>query len=1093
MATTDIGRAVPLLRGEYDPAQTYELNDIVSLNGSLYWHYSHEVTTNVAPQATSTWKIVLSLTDAEAYIARAESAAEEAESAKDDAVTAKTAAETASATATGASEAATAAKDDAVTARNAAQTAETGAVEAKNAAVSAKEAAQSAASSAGTSATNASNSAGTAEYYAENAETAAETATTKASEASASATTASSAATTATEAKNTAVSSASTATTKAGEASTSATSAASSAAAAQAVKDSIPEDYSALSEDVSELKTQIKLSDAEIYGEIDDTFPLEFENGTYRSITVGSTLEKYYGGGYDKMRKVVKSTVFNAPCDVVITAKTGYKLNVFTAINGVITIISGVVDSYSLTAGNQYGILLRSESGSDDISALSVDQIIDIEYASKIDDIENELNSVVDNMKGTVSINFETATTKVGYINNSNKWVNGGYSYFIPCTDDALSLTVKANAEYMAEISFLTTDTITANAVPDYCVGTTQTAVPAGETVSLDIPEDCAYICIRKRPTSQIDPTPESASIDVLLPVPAIDNTLMKSGDAADAKVTGDRIKAVNAVIAPVSLDYTYGSENTYVKYQDGTILTGRTGFVATGYIDITGIQNIAYTQCVVGVTAPQHGMAFYNENKEYISGIRSAVATGIGTTIKKAAVPEGAVYARFTWWSAERREQYGFENFKVYDSDQYSETLMGRVEELELHPGAPSALVADVPQNEGVQNAILTARQFTDIKWTPLADVPGLYLDISVTPSVRSYKSHKKGCRQTGITYDSGIGFKYQAGKSAIFDTFATALLNPNSVMYTVDRYDADSRPKQAAYYGISCSKMVQSCWDTPAIVDSSQISRLPGITLIAEPGQYSLEDIQLGDGVLNPQVHCTIVTGIFRDSKGAAKAIEISESTTVLGGRCIRRTFSESEFYSYFATYGLYRYEHIDKVRYKKARYIDLDDGITAPYDIPIGIREGSYVNVSKNATLKADVDSTKWVTLHDVVGGTDNTSPITGDEINLPTGTTGYHEVYPEDAGGNRGNSSYYFVPQYSASASVDGGNVTVTWTSNAPVIALVFTKDNPTTNTHFVRIFEDTGTFTAEIPSGDTKCYLIYESEYGQYTGSTMLLV
>lgn len=256
MATTDIGRAVPLLRGEYDPAQTYELNDIVSLNGSLYWHYSHEVTTNVAPQATSTWKVVLSLTDAEGYIARAETAAEEAESAKDDAVTAKTAAETASATATGASEAATAAKDDAVTARNAAQTAETGAVEAKNAAVSAKDEAVTAASSAGTSATNASNSAGTAEYYAENAETAAETATTKAGEASASATTASSAATTATEAKNTAVSSATTATTKAGEASTSATSAASSAATAQAVKDSIPEDYSELSEDVGDLKTQ---------------------------------------------------------------------------------------------------------------------------------------------------------------------------------------------------------------------------------------------------------------------------------------------------------------------------------------------------------------------------------------------------------------------------------------------------------------------------------------------------------------------------------------------------------------------------------------------------------------------------------------------------------------------------------------------------------------------------------------------------------------------------------------------------------------------------------------------------------------------
>lgn len=257
MATTGIGRVVPLLRGEYDPTRTYELNDIVSLNGSLYWHYSHEVTTNVAPQATSTWKVVLSLADAEGYIARAETAAEEAESAKDDAVTAKNAAETASTTATEASEAATAAKDDAVTARNAAQTAETGAVEAKNAAVSAKDDAVTAASSANTSATNAGNSAGTAQYYAENAGTAAELATAKAGEASASATTASSAATTATEAKNTAVSSATTATTKAGEASTSATSAASSAAAAQAVKDSIPQDYTALSEDVSDLKKSV--------------------------------------------------------------------------------------------------------------------------------------------------------------------------------------------------------------------------------------------------------------------------------------------------------------------------------------------------------------------------------------------------------------------------------------------------------------------------------------------------------------------------------------------------------------------------------------------------------------------------------------------------------------------------------------------------------------------------------------------------------------------------------------------------------------------------------------------------------------------
>lgn len=303
MAKTDIGRAVPLLKGEYNPATTYELNDIVSLNGSLYWHYSHEETTNVAPQATSTWKVVLSLADAEAYIARAETAAGEAEDAKDAALAAQTAAETASTTATGASATATAAKNDAVTAKTAAETAQAGAVSAKNDAVTAKEAAQTAASSAGTSATNANNSAGTAQYYAESAGTSASTATTKAGEASASASIASTAATTATTKANEASASATTATTKAGEASTSATSAASSAAAAQAVKDSIPEDYSALSEDVGDLKTHFEQEINDFVYAVGVT-PLTIYQGKYFDLS-GATVDPTQMG---------TGTVYNACC-----------------------------------------------------------------------------------------------------------------------------------------------------------------------------------------------------------------------------------------------------------------------------------------------------------------------------------------------------------------------------------------------------------------------------------------------------------------------------------------------------------------------------------------------------------------------------------------------------------------------------------------------------------------------------------------------------------------------------------------------------------------------------------------------------------
>lgn len=555
MATTDIGRAVPLLRGEYDPAQTYELNDIVSLNGSLYWHYSHEVTTNVAPQATSTWKIVLSLTDAEAYIARAETAAEEAESAKDDAVTAKTAAETASTTATGASEAATAAKDDAVTARNAAQTAETGAVEAKNAAVSAKEAAQSAASSAGTSATNASNSAGTAEYYAENAETAAETATTKASEASASATTASSAATTATEAKNTAVSSASTATTKAGEASTSATSAASSAAAAQAVKDSIPEDYSELSEDVSDLKTQIEnsigvadtvitsladytptrgvINSSNVWANITGTgapcrhivVPIARAGGNF-SFTPPSGRTGYYAFLTDYAVPTENGEVpaFCASPYNTRKAKSGEPVSDIIPDDAAYMYIAMITDSgtdispdaISIEIPGVDGDLTRKvEQNEDDIEALSgsVDDLSDTVHDALAADPSSHITSLGD------------YTPTRGLISTYNVWSNITGTG-APCRHIAVpieraggSFSITAQTGHTAYYAFLTDYAVpTANdEVPDFCAApyNTRKVLQGGETDSGTVPEDAAYMYIAMITGSGTDISPETISIEI--------------------------------------------------------------------------------------------------------------------------------------------------------------------------------------------------------------------------------------------------------------------------------------------------------------------------------------------------------------------------------------------------------------------------------------------------------------------------------------------------------------------------------------------------------------------------------------------------
>lgn len=82
MATTNLGRVVPLDKGEYDANATYELNHIVHYNGSVYWHYGATATTGVAPSDTSVWRVVIDAAAVDAYVGRSETAAGSAEAAQ---------------------------------------------------------------------------------------------------------------------------------------------------------------------------------------------------------------------------------------------------------------------------------------------------------------------------------------------------------------------------------------------------------------------------------------------------------------------------------------------------------------------------------------------------------------------------------------------------------------------------------------------------------------------------------------------------------------------------------------------------------------------------------------------------------------------------------------------------------------------------------------------------------------------------------------------------------------------------------------------------------------------------------------------------
>ena len=78
MAISARGKVIPLLRGEYDPERRYAINDIVSFNGSFYWHYKKEETVGIEPTNEETWKVVFDVRDAEKFIAQVKASADAA-------------------------------------------------------------------------------------------------------------------------------------------------------------------------------------------------------------------------------------------------------------------------------------------------------------------------------------------------------------------------------------------------------------------------------------------------------------------------------------------------------------------------------------------------------------------------------------------------------------------------------------------------------------------------------------------------------------------------------------------------------------------------------------------------------------------------------------------------------------------------------------------------------------------------------------------------------------------------------------------------------------------------------------------------------
>lgn len=505
---------------------------------------------------------------------------------------------------------------------------------------------------------------------------------------------------------------------------------------------------------------------------------------------------------------------------------------------------------------------------------------------------------------GTYHINISQSTGK--WVANPNH-----NSYYFEIPNGTKIARIKSSATNGTVYALLSaSDTHAADTTPSYATGCTRTFIAAGLEVDIVVPNDCKYIWITKT-LSGSDYAPQYLGFNKQ--IPDVDTTLTKSGEAADAKVTGDKIDEIEK-LQDVEIGYSVFGTNGYgINKTTGKRYSTSSAFCTTGNVDVGKYDKITYKRVVIQyATAPTHGMAFYDENNAYISGIGSDYGSekSAGYEDYTIAVPTDAKYARFTIWADDAHGGFSVSAETILKSN--IEKLMAQNTTNDTSSYKWLAGLVGMPQkNNGKFNVAARMRMLCDTEWLPIAPVPReRYVSGNIV-----YDSFPQGEKQTGIPYGAQLTYEQWIGKNISFETFLSALANPNSVMYDFSRVGTAYRA--AAWYSVNCSKSVAWALNLPNVYASGEFASDPHISIVANAGEYTANDIHIGDIIEKIGEHTAFITDLVYNSFGDLSQIEVSEAITPTCRRKRWNVYGSFEnFFDVFSGYRLERYDYVDDV---------------------------------------------------------------------------------------------------------------------------------------------------------------------------------
>lgn len=324
--------------------------------------------------------------------------------------------------------------------------------------------------------------------------------------------------------------------------------------------------------------------------------------------------------------------------------------------------------------------------------------------------------------------------------------------------------------------------------------------------------------------------------------------------------------------------------------------------------------------------------------------------------------------------------------------------------------------LFSTKPDTPGKAAVLARSAQLTEFKWTPVNNIAAYTKTqgrITLTPDKEL----------TGIIYSSTEPNDKFITENVSFETLLSATANPDSALYNKD---LGGHHNSWVYFGIVCNGLARYAYGIERRYNTKRWLDVPGNHKVAEPGQFTVDEIRLCDSLLafcDQRKHVALITDILRDEDGVIRQIEVSEAVRPT---CKRAQYDVEEFYEKYKLFGLCRYDFVDDVPAPDP----VQDAILKQGVPPLPAIAVDYGNKSNYLVGEEVVISVFAPGIHNVELIRDGW-PVERITVNAPakvvrTPKKGYYTVRLMDSG----ESAEFAVNEAKLSYTVSGNEITVT---------------------------------------------------------------